>query len=254
MKPPVDAPASRRADPRHIDGEIVERTIELFAASADESSRWARDDDGVTGGHLPRGLVGDRPVHQHTVVGDQRLCLGAARHETSSEEFGVEPTPGSHRPSGTGARRRSLFRWRLLGRRLLGWRLLRWRLLRRRLLGRGLLRRGLLRRGLLGWAPSWPAPSRAFLAGAFLAGAFVAVVTVRDATTDTAGLRCLLPELGRERFEAVLEFVESFREPADLLGHLALHVRRNSLRRLAALDRRSAARSSRRRPSLTSPA
>ena len=92
-------------------------------------------------------------------------------------------------------------------------------------------------------APSWPVPSspvpsspgllgRCLLGRRLLGGRLLGRDRPRRDDRH-AGLRCPLGELLGESLESVLEFVESFGEPADLLGHLALHVGRNALRRLA---------------------
>src|SRR5439155_4077379 len=120
-----------------IDAECVQRRVELLAASAHEPARWPRDVDGVAGTNEPGGLVGDRAPDRDPAGVDQLDCSLAARRETPSDEFGVEPAPrGDLRLLGCG----------LLG----GSLLLRGSLLRRcHLLGCGLLGGSLLLRGRL---------------------------------------------------------------------------------------------------------
>ena len=241
VNPPVDAPASSARTPVTSTLEHVEGVIELLGAAAHEPCGRAGDHEGIAGGDLTRRLVGDRAVHEHAVVGDQGLGLGSAADELPPEEFGVEPTPGSHRrfrnrrseppparrepsslPSSWPGPSSPQPSWRGPSSPGPSWRRPSW------------LRSSWLR-------PSSPAAflAGAFFAGAFLAGAFLAGAFLAGARHGARGddghrgPRRPVGELLGERLEAVLEFVEALRHPSDLLGDLTLHVGRDPLGRLA---------------------
>ena len=212
----VGEPPGRRADVERptagdVDAEVVERGVELLAASTDEP--WSRPGDGdpLAGRHQPRRLVGDGPADEDTPVGDRFVGLAAAAGEPPADELGVEPSP-DHRAKATVVPRRprGLSRcatWRPCARptnrprprrRDRGRRLLRRRLRGRRLRGRRPLRRRPLRGGLLrrrrrrrrrrrlftgavlaaGGGDFFAAVffAAVFFAAAFLAGAFFAAV------------------------------------------------------------------------------
>ena len=180
----VGEPARRCAGvehrhPRDVDGEGLQRGVELLAAAADEPLPRAGEAHRITRCDLMGRFGGDRAVDQYATGLDRCGRLRPAGDELTADELGVEP-PAAGQRSGTagGPRRRAAGGG----------------LLRRRLLRRGLLRGGLLRRRA--WrrssSPSTSSPSVflavVFFAAVFFAGALLAV-DLAERVADEARFR-----------------------------------------------------------------
>jgi hypothetical protein len=74
-----------------VDGEPVERGIELLPAAPDEARRRSEQLDGLRRVDLPRRLGGNRAVDEDAAGGDVDLGALARRRQAAADELGVKP-------------------------------------------------------------------------------------------------------------------------------------------------------------------
>jgi len=83
-------PGVKRMPTRNDDAEIVERGLELLAASRDESRAVAAQADGLLGCDAPRRRAGGQSAHEHAPRANRLERSLTARGEAATHQFGIE--------------------------------------------------------------------------------------------------------------------------------------------------------------------